>query len=1140
MGLEKKMKIGFNKLALAAIFIAFAAPSYAAGTIIATTVIGLAAGSFAAAATAFVINMVISAVITKAFFSPQQPSGGGAGGLSGDSPNPGNRQQLPPATDNKLPVVYGQAWLGGTIVDLSISQNNQELYYAIAISEVTNNGADTITFGDVYWGGKKCIFEANDAIYTALGNVSSVSGNQIYTSNINSIPANGSQITFLNSGSPTVYTISTAVPDDALGCTITFTTTLVGVSAGNTIYSYVFDGDATAIVRALQDESTGNIDRSVNGKLRIYLYRNGSNVPANCSTTAVSIMQANGLVYKWDNSKLMTNTAFAIVHISYDANAGLTGIQQTKFQLTNSRFKPGDCLLDYLTNEVYGAAIPSSQVDTASLTALNVYSDGSFPYTNANGTPATQARFRFDGVLNTDRSIMQNLQDMSSSCDCLLKYNEIFGLWGVITQSPTYTIAMALNDSNMVSSIQITPLDIAGSYNVIECKFPDSGNQDAFNSSTFDLAQIAPELLYPNEPVNKQSVSLPLVNNNVRAQYIATRLLKASREDLQVQVTVNFQGIQLEAGDIVTVTTPNYGWVAKEFRIMKITEDFESNGAVTAKLILTEFTASIYNDAPITEFIPSPNTGIASPLVFGTVPAPIISSNLATNANPLFLVTITTSSSGIIQYAELWYSAFSNPTESQLIFAGTSEIQSNGTPYNPNTTLPPLSLASIPAGTWFFFSRMVNSLGTSAFSPASSPFIWKPTTFQYSERYLGVAYADNANGTSNFSFSPANRLYYGLQNLSTESPTTNPANYTWYFAEPAFGTNKFVCYANRTGRKFSFATGFAANAAGTGAFVPTQAIIFDPRVWSALPNGVNVIDLDAATGQVLSTGTTTVGTGEIEVTNNPDGKVIASLKQYLDFGSGIFQKTASAATLTIDIYGRVVGFEEPDTFFMTIQQFTATSNQTVFNVTRGAGYISGQCLVFQNGILQDTSTYTDTGGTTGTVTFATGRTSGVRISIISFKSVNSTTGVYASFTRNTVTLTSVSSYTPVGFTIVSGYELLFVNGTILTERDYDIVGGVITNLPSIVTGSLSVIQWSQNNLTTPSGDAVNVLINTIIGQASYPFNYSTGAFNLYQNGVLLVSGSDYNTVVGGYTLTNTPTVTTDLLLQQTFARTGAV
>lgn len=1056
MGLEKKMKIGFNKLALAIGLLTISAPTWAAGSIIAVTVLGLTAGSFAAVATAFVINMAISAIITKAFFSPEQPSGG-AGGLAGDSPNPGNRQQIPPATDNKLPVVYGEAWLGGTITDLSISSNNQELYYVLSICEVTNNGSDTITFGDVYWGGKRC--------------------------------------NFASSTSPDVV--------------------------------------------SLTDESTGTTDSSVNGKLQIFMYRNGSNTPVRGTQSASSVMQTSGLTYTWDSSKLMTNCAFVIVHISYNSDAGLTGIQQTKFQVTNSRYAPGDCFRDYLTNEVYGAAIPIAQVDTASLTALNTYCAGSFSYTNSSGGTSTQARFRFDGVLDTNRSIMDNLQDMASSCDALLKYNEITGQWGIITQSPTYTVAMDLNDSNMVSAIQITPLDIAASYNVIECKFPDNSNQDAFNSTTFDLQEIDPALLFPNEPVNKNSVSLPLVNNDVRAQYIATRMLKAGREDLQVSVQINFEGIQLEAGDIVTVTNANYGWVAKLFRVMKVTEKFASDGAVTADLILTEFNAAVYDDTPITQFQPSPNTGIPDPLVFGNIPAPTVGASYPTAANPLFLVNITASSQGIIQYAELWYSAFATPTASQLIFAGTTEIQSNGTPYAPGSALPAVSLANVPAGTWYFFSRMVNSLGTSGFSPASTAFVWKPTTFQYSDRYLDVAYADNATGTSNFSFSPTNRLYYGLHNVPAPELSTNPGDYTWYLADPSFGTNIFLAYANRTGRKFSFATGFADYAASTGAFVPTQATIFDPRLWAALPIGTNTIDLDYGTGQVLQTGTTTTGTGEIAVANNPDGKIVASLKPYLDFGSGVYQQTVTGiAQLTIDIYGRVVGFATPDPFYMTIEQFTATAGQTVFTVTRGSGYIADQCLVFVNGILIDESEYTDTAGSTGTVTFATGLTLGDKVTITSMKSTNAGTP-YASFTRNTTTLTNASSYTP-GFTLTSGYELLFLNGSVMTDQDYDIVGGVITNFPSLANGLLTVIQWTPNNLNLPAGDVANVLQNTVTGQTSYPFSYTTDAFNLYQNGVLLFQGTDYTTVTGGYNLTNTPTISTELLLQQTFARTGAV
>jgi len=1061
MGLEKKMKTGFSKLFVAVLLLTLVAPTWAATTIIATVVysaIAYGAGVATSTIIATAITMVASAVLSKAFFNQQQASSGGSFGIAGSAPNPGNRQQVPPATDNKLPIVYGKAWLGGTITDLSITSNNQTLYYVMSICEVTNNGTDTITFGKVYWAGKLC--------------------------------------NFADATSPNVV--------------------------------------------SLTDESTGVVDTSINGKLQIYLFRNGSNTPVRGTETAIQVMQSSGLTYTWDSTKLMTNTAFAIVKITYSVSAGITGIQNTKFEVTNSRFQPGQCFLDYLTNEVYGAAIPLNQVNTASLTVLDAYCAGSFPYTNSAGFPLTQTRFRFDGVLDTNRSIMDNLQDMASCCDCLLKYNEITGQWGVITQSPTYTVAMDLNDSNMVSAIQITPLDIAASYNVIECKFPDTNNQDAFNSATFDLAQLDPSLLYPNEPVNKNSESLPLVNNNVRAQYIATRMLKSGREDLQVQVTINYQGIQLEAGDVVTITNANYGWVAKLFRVMKVTEQFAANGSVTAALVLSEFNPTVYDDTPITEFQPSPNTGIPDPLIFGNIPAPIVANQYPTATNPSFVVNIVSSQQGIIQYAELWYSAFANPTTSQLIFAGTTEIQSNGTPYLPNTVLPAITVTNIPSGNWYLFSRMVNSLGNSDYSPASVLFQWRPTTFQYVERYLAVAYADNATGTSNFSFSPTNRIYYGLCNQDNVTPPSTPSSYSWYLADPNFGTNIFLGYTNRTGRKFSFDTGFAGYAGGNGAFVLTQASIFDPSIWSALPDGTNIIDLDQRTGQLLQSGTTTVGTGEIDVVNNQDGKLVASLKPYLDFG-GAYQQTSSVATLTVDIYGRVVGFAPPDDFYYTEQQFVATAGQTVFSVTRSAGYISGQCWVFQNGVLLDDSEFTDTGGATGTVTLTNPASLADQIFIISFRSYNSVSGNYASFSRNEIDVVNVSSIDCTGlFTLNSGFELIFINGTIVNDQDYNITGQVITDFPSTLTGKVVVYQWTPNNLGTPNGNPVNVAFNTLPGQSQYLFNYDANAFNLYQNGVHLKQGTDFTTGTGVYTLTNTPDTILNIMVNQTFARTGAV
>jgi hypothetical protein len=495
------------------IFFLLCSNANAIGSIIAAAILAEGTAAWVVSAVAFGINMVASSIISK-IFAPSAPD---QSNLNAQQPNPGNRQQLPPAGDNKIPVVYGSAYLGGIITDMSISNDNQDIYWVFALSEVTNTETggmpDTITFGNVYWGGKRC----------------------------------------------------------------------------------VFDGTDLTKVTGLLDESTGET-QDISGYMNIYLYSNGSSNPANTSQNAIDVMSASNLIYQWDGSKLMSNCAFAIIHLKYNADRNLTGLNQTRFQLTNSRSAPGDCFLDYLTSTRYGAAIPTTNIDTASLTALNTYSNASFTYTLYSGGTSTQPRFVFNGSLDTNLKIMQNIQAMADCCDCLVKYNEITGKWGVITQTPAYTVAMDINDTNMIGGITVSPIDLNNSFNIIEVKFPDGSAKDSFNSATFDLATVNPSLLFANEPVNKQSVNLYLTNNSVTAQYLANRMLEAAREDLQIQCEINYIGLELEAGDVVTVTNANYGWTAKLFRVSKVIEKFSDSGTITASLNLMEYNPAVYDD----------------------------------------------------------------------------------------------------------------------------------------------------------------------------------------------------------------------------------------------------------------------------------------------------------------------------------------------------------------------------------------------------------------------------------------------------------------------------------------------------------------------------------------------------------------
>ena len=1079
---------------------------------------------------AFALNMVASAIISKVF-SPDSNQNN----TVADQQNPGSRVQVPPAGDNKIPVIYGSAYVGGVITDLSITNDNQTLYYCIALCEVTNTegflggAADVITFGNVYWGGKKVVFNANG-----------------------------------------------------------------------------YDVDS------LLDESTGLSDTSVAGDLAFYFYNNGSSAPTNTAYPAYStqVMGSSALTYQWTSAQAMTNCAFAIVKITYNQDANLTGMQDTKFQVTNARKAPGDCFLDYLTSERYGAAIPYANVDTASLTALNTFCAEQVTYTPYSGGTSTQNRFQFNGQLDTTQPIMTNLQLMATCCDCLLRYNEIVGTWGVIVQQPSYAIAMKLNDSNIIGAINVTPLDIASSFNIAEVKFPDSTTQDSFNSTIYDLAVIEPSLLYPNEPVNKQTINLALVNNSVSSQLLANRLLKAGREDLQVQCVIGYAGLQLEAGDIVSLTNTNYGWTDKLFRANKVVENFTDDGQITTSLTLAEFNPAVYSDISVTEFTPSPNTGLPQPLNFGSIPTPTISTSSPNAATPSFIVNVTTPAGGITQYMEVWYSAFASPTTAQRLLAGTTAIQASGNPYPTSTPLQ-VSLTNIASGNWYFFTRAVNSLGASAYSSASAVFQWRPTTFSYDLQYIVVAYADSITGTG-ISASPTGKSYYGLYNSASTAYSAVAANYTWFLAQPTFGTTYKLTYITRGSRRLSTATALAGYAAGTAAYVPTAG--FDSSQWSALPDGTNYIDLDVRTGQLTKTGTTSVGTGQIAISNNPDGTMVGSLAQFLDFG-GAGTYTSSVASLTIDIYGRVVGIIPPDSFYYTSQHFTATASQTVFTPTaRGAGYITGMDLVFKNGVLLDTTEYTENNTT---VTLGTACTLGDSVTITSMRSVAASTfyqdigilyssgtgtttltytnlphftieagdlltfsnsgtpttytvstinyvtkqivftgaftatagnsvyrkiaagATYRSFSRWTATLTAASSYTPTTFQLVSGSEFLFLNGTIVNDQDYDLIGNTINNFPTTANGNFTIIQWNPNNQGVPNGLPTSVTAYTSNGVAVYSYSFTAAYFDIYANGCLYVQGTDYTTSTGSYTLIPTPNNNTTVLVQQTFDAVGA-
>ena len=145
----------------------------------------------------------------------------------------GQKIQLPPSLDNKIPVVYGTAMIGGNITEAKMSTDNLTMYYVVTICEKTgtllsSGAASTFTMYEVYWNDQKIIFQpggitasytidkngVTDSSISGLVQVYCYAGNTLSTSQV--IPSGYSTGTNYNAysiipGWDSTYTMSNLV-----------------------------------------------------------------------------------------------------------------------------------------------------------------------------------------------------------------------------------------------------------------------------------------------------------------------------------------------------------------------------------------------------------------------------------------------------------------------------------------------------------------------------------------------------------------------------------------------------------------------------------------------------------------------------------------------------------------------------------------------------------------------------------------------------------------------------------------------------------------------------------------------------------------------------------------------------------------
>lgn len=612
-----------------------------------TTVAAVAASAWLTAA-AFAVNFAVSQIVTRIFTdSPEQPQDNGV------------RLQVPPSSANAIPIVYGDAYMGGTFVDAVLSTDQKTMYYVLAVSCISPNGQFTFDTADLamYYGDRKITFDATDR---------------------------------------------------------------------------------TKVISLTDEANTPNVDTKISGNLYINLYKSdyaGTITSLNGAALPSTVMGGADIAaaLRWPSTnRQMNGLAFAIVKLNYSRDADTTQLSPITFKVKQALngtgvAKPGDVWYDYMTNTVYGGAVPTSFVDSACVTTLNTYSDATITFTNSSGVPSTQSRYRINGVLDAGETVLSNVDKIVSACDSWMTYDAALGQWSIVVNKAE-TASFAFNDNNIIGDIRVSATDITSSINQIEARFPFKQNRD---QPAFVYLETPSALWYPNEPVNKYTITYDMVNDSVQAQYLANRLLEQAREDLIVSFSTTYYGIQVDAGSVVSVTNSNYGWTNKLFRVTRVNEASLPDGSLGAKLELSEYSAAVYDDQTITQYAPVANSDLPSANYFSAISAPTVTSDNPASAIPNFDVTVTTPATGRVTFIELYYSTTASPTATDLTFLymltlNNGQAFANSTSYVFDNMVLPTG-ASVTT-TYYFACVVGNDIGQSARSAISSGFSWTPVT----------------------------------------------------------------------------------------------------------------------------------------------------------------------------------------------------------------------------------------------------------------------------------------------------------------------------------------------------------------------------------------------------------------------------
>lgn len=481
--------------------------------------------------------------------------------------DPGVKVQLPPATDNKIPRMYGANFTGGIITDAEIKNQNKTMTYCLVISEKGNlyGSAENWQIGSIYRGDGRLGFNVGSPIVQAIVDPNATASTSVgpgknYPNGRMSVRvyAGGSE------ASNQIFPTTNKVPAYGSGVC-----QFLNWTSANTMQDLVF-----AIVEINYDPDNG-------------------------------FTGLDAITFEIFNP------------ISFPPNV-------LADYLSNERYGMGNVMFPTSYNPSTGTSV-GAWLDPESGQEWAEYCAEQVPYISTANVTLNHSRYLVDGALSTFDNIKQNVNKILQSTGAFMTYNNKTGRFAIVTMkaesNATIANAFVLSDDNLVGNFNVTSTDLFSLYNQIDVEFASVEQKD--QTDTLFL-EIPSGDRAPNEPDNKINVRYDMLNDRSRAYNLANIDLRQSRFATVVTCTGDYTTLPIDVGDVVKVNNATYGWTDKLFRAMRTVEREAADSMIMHDLTLLEYDPSVYTHNTTTSSVPKFAPFIANFLTSNTRFAPTL------------------------------------------------------------------------------------------------------------------------------------------------------------------------------------------------------------------------------------------------------------------------------------------------------------------------------------------------------------------------------------------------------------------------------------------------------------------------------------------------------------------------------------